>query len=46
MLTHVARALFSNKNQHLAQLMTRVPKAVTNDMGEGFLARIFEQSKK
>lgn len=46
MLNHLTRALFSKENRHLAQLMTRVPKTVGVDLGEGFLARIFEQSKK
>ncbi len=36
----------SNNNTHLSKLLTRTPKTVSNDLPEGLLARLFDQSKK
>lgn len=46
MLNRRLRAWLSNSNDPLRKLLLKAPKTVTADLGEGFLARIFEQSKK
>jgi len=45
LIRRIKRALSTN-NDPLAKLLLKTPKTVTNDQGEGFLARIFEQSRK
>jgi hypothetical protein len=46
MLITRIKAAFSTNNDPLRRLLVKTPKTVTNDIGEGLLAKIFEQSKK
>lgn len=46
MLNRRLKVWLSNSNDPLRKLLLKAPKTVASDMGEGFLARIFEQSKK
>jgi hypothetical protein len=46
MLNRRLKAWLSNSNDPLRKLLLKAPKTVTADIGEGLLARIFEQSKK
>ena len=46
MLNRRLKGWLSNSNDPLRKLLLKAPKTVTVDVGEGFLARMFEQSKK